>query len=138
MSSSHPTVSTDQLVDELTARLRRVDLVAWTRIVAWAEESDLSLEDLRLLLALAAADGARSAGELTELTGLSLDAVYRAIHRFHGRGYTREERRRHSLTDAGHELVAALDAAHRAGIEAYVAELSPEERRQIEVALGLG
>jgi DNA-binding MarR family transcriptional regulator len=136
--SSHPSTSTKRLVEELMARLRRVDLVGWTRIVAWANESELSLEDLRLLLALAAADGARSASELAELAGLPLDAVYPAIHRFHGRGYTREERRRHSLTDAGHELVAAFDAAHRAGVEAYVAQLSPEERREIESALGLG
>ena len=48
-----PTTSADPLVEALCRQLRVMDLVGWQRIAAWAEESDLSFEDLRLLLALA-------------------------------------------------------------------------------------
>ena len=48
-----PTTSTDPLVEVLVTRLRVLDLVGWQRIAAWAEESGLSFEDLRLLLACA-------------------------------------------------------------------------------------
>ena len=44
------TTSTDPLVEVLATRLRRMDLVAWQRIATWAEQSELSFEDLRLLL----------------------------------------------------------------------------------------
>ena len=47
-----PMTSTDPLVEALATRLRRIDLVAWQRIATWAEQSELSFEDLRLLLAL--------------------------------------------------------------------------------------
>jgi DNA-binding MarR family transcriptional regulator len=138
MSGSYPPPSTDELVEQLAQRLRRVDLVGWTRVVAWAEESELSLRDLRLLLALAAEEAPSGAGALAEASGLPLDAAYPALHDLHGRGYVREERREYSLSEAGEELVAALDAARREGIRVYVSELDPRERRRLEGAFGLG
>jgi DNA-binding MarR family transcriptional regulator len=130
--------STDPLVVELATRLRHVDLVAWARIAAKAERFELSFADLRLLLALTMRDGPTSVGELADLSGLSLDAAYPAIHGLHGRGYVRDERRRYSLTEEGRELVGILDAAHREGIQAYVARLDPAERARLEDALGVG
>src|SRR5262245_50841946 len=42
-----PMTSTDPLVEVLAARLRVMDLIGWQGIATWAEESELSFEDLR-------------------------------------------------------------------------------------------
>jgi DNA-binding MarR family transcriptional regulator len=133
------TTSTDPLVEVLATRLRRMDLVGWQRTAAWAEESELSFEDLRLLLALAAkmADGPAAISELADLAGFSLDVAYPAIHRLRGRGYLHEEHRQYSLSRQGQELVAGLDAARREGIQAYVDQLGPDETRRLDAAFGI-
>jgi Mn-dependent DtxR family transcriptional regulator len=132
-----PTTSSDPLVEALARRLRLVDIVAWQRIAAWAEESELSFEDLRLMLALAAKmdDGPAAVSALAELAGFPLEIAYPAIHRLRGRGYLREEQRRYSLSQEGQELVETLDAAHREGIQAYVDGLDRDERERISRAL---
>jgi DNA-binding MarR family transcriptional regulator len=134
-----PTTSTDSLVEALATRLRRMDLVGWQRIAAWAEESGLSFEDLRLLLACAVQmdDGPVAVSDLADLAGLPLDVAYPATHRLRGRGYLSEDGRRYALSQEGQELVGKLDAAHRQGIRAYVDQLGPEERRQLEAAFGM-
>jgi DNA-binding MarR family transcriptional regulator len=134
-----PTTSTDPLVEALATRLRRMDLVGWQQIATWAEESELSFVDLRLLLALAVKmdDPPASISELADLAGYSLDVAYPATHRLRGRGYLLEERRQYSLTQEGQALVAKLDAAHLEGIQAYVDQLSPHERGLLEVAFGM-
>jgi DNA-binding MarR family transcriptional regulator len=128
-----PTTSTDPLVEALATRLRLLDLAGWRRIATWAEESELSFEDLRLLLALAVKmdDGPAAVSELADLAGLSLDVAYPATHSLRGRGYLREERRHYSLSQRGRELVGMLDAAHREGIQAYVDTLDREERQRL-------
>jgi len=134
-----PMTSTDSLVEALASRLRVMDLVGWQGIATWAEESGLSFEDLRLLLAIAvkAEEGPAPISELAELAGFPLDVAYPATHRLRGRGYLVEEGRLYSLTEEGQKLVAKLDAAHRKGIRAYVDQLTPEERGQIEAAFGM-
>jgi DNA-binding MarR family transcriptional regulator len=133
-----PTTSTDPLVEVLATRLRRMDLVGWQNIATWAEQSGLSFEDLRLLLALAVKmeDGPAAISELADLAGFTLEVAYPATHRLRGRGYVREEQRRYALTEQGQELVATLDAAHREGIQAYVDQLDPDERRRLDAAFG--
>ena len=69
------TTSTDPLVEVLATRLRLMDLVGWRRIAAWAEQSELSFAELRLLLALALEDGSAAVSELAGLAGFSLDAA---------------------------------------------------------------
>jgi DNA-binding MarR family transcriptional regulator len=116
-----------------------MDLVGWQGIAAWAEETGLSFEDLRLLLALAVKmeDGPAAVSELAELSGLPPDVAYPATHRLRGRGYLSEEGRRYALSQEGQGLVAKLDEAHRQGIRAYVDQLDPGERRQLEAAFGM-
>ena len=99
----------------------------------------MSFEDLRLLLALAVKmdDGPAAISELAELAGFPLDVAYPATHRLRGRGYVREEGRHYSLSEQGRELFAGLDAAHRQGIRAYVDQLDPNERQQLEAAFGI-
>ena len=129
-----PTMSTDPLVEALAARLRVLDLIGWRQVATWAEESEFSFEDLRLLLALALKidDGPTAVSELAELAGFSLEVAYPATHRLQRRGYLREEHRRFALTEQGQELVAKLDAAHREGIKAYVDQLDPDERQLLQ------
>ena len=116
-----------------------MDLVGWQRIATWAEEFELSFEDLRLLLACAVKmdDGPVAVSELADLAGLSLDVAYPATHRLRGRGYLSEEGRLYALSAEGQEVVAKLDAAHREGIRAYVDQLGPDERGQLEAAFGM-
>jgi DNA-binding MarR family transcriptional regulator len=132
-----PMTSTDPLVEALAARLRVLDLVGWKRIATWAEESELSFEDLRLLLALALKidDAPAAVSELSELAGFSLEVAYPATHSLRHRGFLHEERRRYTLTEQGQELIAKLDAAHREGIQAYVDGLDRDERQRILKAL---
>jgi DNA-binding MarR family transcriptional regulator len=132
-----PMTATDPLVEALATRLRLMDLIGWQRIATWAEESGLSFEDLRLLLALALKldDGPATVSDLAELAGFSLDVAYPATHSLRRRGYLHEERRQYSLSEQGQELVARLDAAHREGIQAYVDTLEPEERQRLRDAL---
>jgi DNA-binding MarR family transcriptional regulator len=133
------TTSTDSLVEALAARLRRMDLVGWQRIATWAEQSELSFEDLRMLLAFAVKmdDGPTAVSELADLAGFSLDVAYPATHRLRSRGYLVEEGRQFLLSPEGRELVGKLDAARRDGIRAYVDQLDPDERRQLEAAFGI-
>ena len=135
-----PTTPTDPLVEALAARLRQIDLIGWQRIATWAAQSELSFEDLRLLLALALKldDGPATVSELADLAGFPLDVAYPAIHSLRRRGYLREERRQYALSQAGRELVARLDAAHRDGIQAYVDTLDRKERQRLSTAFANG
>jgi DNA-binding MarR family transcriptional regulator len=130
------TSSTDPLVEALATRLRLIDVVAWQRIAAWAEEAGLSFADLRLLLALAQKvdDGPTEVTELARLAGFSLGTAYPAIRSLTGRGYLLEERRHYSLSEHGLKLVAAMDGTHREGIQTYVDRLDRDERERLRTA----
>ena len=134
-----PMASTDPLVEALATRLRLMDLLGWQRIATWAEESALSFEDLRLLLALAlkSDDGPATVRELSELSGFSLEVTYPATHSLRRRGYLHEDRRQYSLSEQGQELITRLDAAHREGIQAYVDTLDREELQRLRKAFAI-
>jgi DNA-binding MarR family transcriptional regulator len=134
-----PMTSSDPLVEALATRLRLMDLLGWQRIATWAEESGLSFEDLRLLLALALKmdDGPVPVTELGELAGFPLDVAYPAIHGLRRRGYLHEERRQYSLSEQGQELVAGMDEARREGIERYLDALGPDERQRLRQAFAI-
>ena len=126
--------STDPLVEALATRLRLIDLIAWQRIATWAEQSQLSFADLRLLLALALKqdEGPAPVRELADLAGFSLDVAYPATHSLRRRGYLREQRRHYTLSQQGQQLVATLDTAHREGIQAYLDKIDHHERQQLQ------
>jgi DNA-binding MarR family transcriptional regulator len=134
------TKSTDPLVEALATRSRLMDLLAWQRITAWAERSELSFEDLRLLLAVAMKcdSGPVTVTELGDLAGLSVEVAYPTTHGLRDRGYLIEERRHYLLSERGRELVANLEAAHREGIQAYVDTLDHPERQRLLSAFGAG
>ncbi|MET0616104.1 MAG: hypothetical protein ABW142_11700 [Thermoleophilaceae bacterium] len=126
-------------MEVLVTRLRVLELIGWQRVAAWAEESGLSFEDLRLLLASAVTvdEGPVVVSDLAELAGFPLEVAYPAVHGLRRRGYLAEEGRRYSLSDKGKELVATLDDAHREGLRAYVDQLDPDERQRLDAAFGI-
>jgi hypothetical protein len=136
------TTLNDPLVDAISTRLRRLDLLGWQRISAWAEESELSFEDLRLLLALALKidDGPAAISELAELAGFPLDVAYPAIHRLRGRGYLREEHRRYLLTEQGKRssprwtprTARASGHTSTSSIQAHVSSWARPSRSRVE------
>jgi DNA-binding MarR family transcriptional regulator len=132
------TASTDQLVEALASRLRRMDLVGWQRISSWAERAELSFAHLRILLALTLEDRPAAVSDLAHNSGLSLQAAYPAIHELVRRGYLHEEQRQYELTERGRDLMAALDKAHREGIRSYIDHLDPKERQRLDEAFGIG
>jgi DNA-binding MarR family transcriptional regulator len=137
-ASKSESSSLERLIEELDARLPTVDLVVRTRVIAsWAQTSELSLEEARLLVVLATSSDPPNANQLAALSGIDIDHVYPRLGRLSQRGYTRENQRRYSLTDQGKESVASLEAAGREGVAAYVSDLAPEDRRRLGTALGV-
>jgi DNA-binding MarR family transcriptional regulator len=125
------------LEERFDARLREVGLVVAVRVMrSWSDASELTVEEAALLLALASRGQALGASELAELTGISVDEAYPVLHHMEGRGDVAEEHRRYSLTTAGQESVAALEAAGREGVAAFLGRLPDEERRRLDALLG--
>jgi hypothetical protein len=75
MSAAREGSPSNPLVEALAGQLRRVDLVAWQRIASWAEQFELSFENLRVLLALRVEGGPAAVSELAELGGLSVEQL---------------------------------------------------------------
>ena len=124
------------LVEVLAARLDRLERFAAEGVIGWMEQAGISLVEVRVLLALA--DGERLGGaELAEQTGLTVDAAYTHMQKLEARGWLGQEHRRHHLTEEGHETVRTLADTRRKAVGHFVETLSPEDRRRIEVALGL-
>jgi DNA-binding MarR family transcriptional regulator len=125
------------LVERLDARLREVGVVVAVRVMrSWSDASKLTVEEAALVLTLASRAEPPSAHELAELTGISVDEAYPVLHHLEGRGDVVEEHRRYSLTTAGRESVAALEAAGREGVAAFLGQLPDEEQRRLEAVLG--
>jgi len=72
----------------------------------------------------------------TGRSGLPLDSVYEAVHSLRGRGLTEEDSRDHSLSVRGRALMSSFTEARREAVEAYVAQLGPDERERLERVLG--
>ena len=127
---------TNGLVQAVDAQFEKLDSVVGCRIVGWIEESGLDLREARVLLALAEGGPPRPASEIAERSGLPLDSVYKAVHSLHGRGLTEEDSRDHSLSVRGRALMSSFTEARREAVEAYVAQLGPDERERLERVLG--
>jgi DNA-binding MarR family transcriptional regulator len=111
-------------------------------VMQLAAENDISFSQMKALHALRDVPDHVSVKELGDSLGLSLAAISRAADGLVQRGLvTRtedsEDRRikRLRLTDAGHDLVQKLIQSRLAGIEEFVATLSPKERALLDKAL---
>jgi DNA-binding MarR family transcriptional regulator len=127
----------DRLIEEFEARLGEIELIVGMRVMAsWADARQLSVKEARVLLVLAASTES-TAPHLAELSGLDVQDAYPVLGRLRERGLVDEDQRSYRLTDRGDESIAELDAARREGIVAYVTHLGEDERRRLEVALGV-
>jgi DNA-binding MarR family transcriptional regulator len=126
----------DQAANDLACIMQSLELAAWAPIVSWAEESGLSLEHVRLLLALDSQPlAAATALDLAEVTGLSLDAIYRLLPCLCAGGYVCEDFDVYSLTESGDLALDAIDGARRAGIRTCMSGLDSAQRLLLEFFL---
>ena len=142
-SSSAPnagTATAAELAEQLLALWRAV--IAPNGIGAYAifEELDLTLTQVKALIALAAAE--LTVKDLAERLGLSLPGTSRAVDVLVARGLvgrredTADRRmKRLRCTDAGRDALRRLDEARLAGIAQFTATLPPDRRERLSSAL---
>jgi DNA-binding MarR family transcriptional regulator len=111
-------------------------------VIQMAHEFELSFSQMKALHALHEAPEAISVKKLGELLGLSLAAMSRAADDLVQRGLVNRSEdavdrriKRLCLTKKGRELVRKMREARMAGVEQFVATLSPKERAQLAKAL---
>ena len=111
-------------------------------MIQLAHEFELSFSQIKALSALHEAPESVSVKKLGELLGLSLAAMSRAADDLVQRGLVNRtedpaDRRikRLCLTSKGRQLVQRMRRARMAGLEQFVATLSPTERAQLAKAL---
>ena len=128
------------LAEELLALWRAV--IAPNGVGAYAifEELDLTLTQVKALIALAAAE--LTVKDLAERLGLSLPGTSRAVDALVARGLvgrredTADRRmKRLRCTDAGREALRRLDEARLAGIAQFTATLPADQRERLSRAL---
>jgi DNA-binding MarR family transcriptional regulator len=136
-----PTTPTHaDLAEQLLALWRAV--IAPNGVGAYAifEELDLTLTQVKALIALAAAE--LTVKDLAERLGLSLPGTSRAVDALVARGLigrredTADRRmKRLRCTDAGRDALRRLDEARLAGIAQFTATLPADQRERLSSAL---
>jgi hypothetical protein len=128
--------SEDPLADALAHRLERVERYVARETLAWIEEVDLPLPELRLVVAMGDWSSTDPAG-LAKDAGLSVDAAHEGINELRTRGLVKEgEHRQQHLTESGQAVVDAFKAIRRSGIARFVADLPQDDRDRLATALG--
>lgn len=123
------------LLDELTRRLVLLTRTAGPPLLRWIEENEVSVREARVLVALLDSPRAgKTAGELAESTGLSVEEAVRAGNDLRARGLARSGRRI-QLTADGQETVEELEKVRAEGLRAYLAALPPTHRDQLARSL---
>jgi DNA-binding MarR family transcriptional regulator len=123
------------LARTLAARLDRFERYAAESMVGWIEAHDLSLAEVRVVLAMADQDP-MGGSALAERAGLSVDIVYPAVHSLDARGWIEDQGRVHGLSADGYKAVAELATTRAAAVRNYVDSLSPAERDELATSLG--
>ena len=134
------TITDAELAEQLLALWRAA--IAPNGVGAYAifEELDLTLTQVKALIALATAE--LTVKDLAERLGLSLPGTSRAVEVLVARGLlarredTADRRmKRLRCTDAGREALRRLDEARLAGIAQFTATLPAEQRERLSSAL---
>jgi len=139
-STSTPRTATDQVASELLALWRHVMGTGSARGLAIFEELDLTLTQVKALVALSS--GELTVKELAASLGLSLPGASRAVDALVCRGLLGrredpDDRRQKRLccTDAGREALGRLDEARLAGLSAFAATLPDDQCKRLSEAL---
>ncbi|HEX4034837.1 MAG TPA: MarR family transcriptional regulator [Solirubrobacteraceae bacterium] len=131
------------LAAQLFTLITQVSKGSESRAIALAAELDLTLSQLRALVALWQAHEPLSVGALADAVGLSDAAAVRMVDGLllNGLAARREDEhdrriKRISLSAAGREAVTTLVAAKRESLEALTSTLLDEEVDLLSAALG--
>jgi DNA-binding MarR family transcriptional regulator len=139
-TSAAEAASAAELAEQLLALWRRLMTAGAFNAYAAFEDLDLTLTQVKALLALS--DAELTVKELAEHLGLSLPGTSRAVDALVERDllHRREDlhdRRMKRLrnTAAGDEALARLDEGRLAGLEAFTATLPHSQRKRLAAAL---
>lgn len=135
-------VSPKQLAESLTALWRMVASGSEDASLALIAELGLSLTQVKSLFLLQHCDEEISVGELAERLGISLAATSRTVEGLLQRGWLERREDEHdrrmkrvTLTPEGREMAGRIADARMAGLEAFAASLTDEQRARLHTAL---
>ncbi len=141
-ASSPTTASTTALAEQLLALWKYVAREAGGQFADLLDELDLSLAQLKTLETLTAHGAAPSVKELSESLGCSLANSSRGVDALVRRGLLErredaDDRRvkRLTITPAGREAIARIDALRLRGLEQYATTLTDDQRARLADAL---
>jgi DNA-binding MarR family transcriptional regulator len=133
---------THDLAERLLALWKYVAREGGGEFADLLDELDLSLAQLKTLERLAAHSGSPSVKELSTALGCSLANSSRSVDALVRRGLLARREDEHdrrikrlTVTDAGHEAVARIDALRLRGLERFAQGLSDDQRRRLAQAL---
>lgn len=132
-----PPADNEELARKLAARLDRFERYAAESMVGWIESQDLSLAEVRVVLAMADQEPMHGA-EVAERAGLTVDLCYPAIHSLDARGWIEDQGRTHGLSADGRKAVGELADTRAKAVRNYVDSLEDDERAELAGSLGVG
>jgi DNA-binding MarR family transcriptional regulator len=135
-------VSPKQLAESLTALWRLVASGGEDASLALIAELGLSLTQVKSLFFLQHCDEEISVGELAERLGISLAATSRTVEGLLQRGWLERREDEHdrrmkrvTLTPAGRKVAGRIADARMAGLQAFAASLSDQQRARLHAAV---
>ena len=141
-STAEKQATAEQLARDLTALMKLLLVTSSRDFFAELEKAGISLTQIKSLTMLAEHDEPLSVKALSDLMGLSLPGISRAVEGLVQRGeITRvedaEDRRRKllSITPSGRRTYERLLATRIAGVRRFVDELDPEEQEALSRGL---
>jgi MarR family transcriptional regulator for hemolysin len=133
----------EALTRDLTALMKHLLITTSRDFFAELEKAGISLTQIKSLTMLAESDEPMSVKALSDLMGLSLPGISRAIDALVQRGEIKrvedaEDRRRKllSITPRGRRTYERLLATRIEGVRRFVDELDPEEQEALARGLG--
>jgi MarR family transcriptional regulator, transcriptional regulator for hemolysin len=141
-SAAEKQATAEELARDLTALMKQLLVTSSRDFFVELEKAGISLTQIKSLTMLAERDEPLSVKALSDLMGLSLPGISRAVEGLVQRGeITRvedaEDRRRKllSITPSGRRTYERLLATRIAGVRRFVDELDPEEQEALSRGL---
>ena len=141
-SSATSAASTRDLAGSLLALWKYVAREAGSEVADLLDELDLSLAQLKTLETLCSHPDAPSVKDLSTSLGCSLANCSRGVDALVRRGLLERREDEHdrrvkrlSVTPAGYEAIARIDALRLRGLEGYAASLTEDQRTRLAEAL---
>ncbi|HEY6775481.1 MAG TPA: MarR family transcriptional regulator [Thermoleophilaceae bacterium] len=141
-SAATKQATVEVLTQDLTALMRHLLITTSRDFFAELEKAGISLTQIKSLTMLAECDEPMSVKALSDLMGLSLPGISRAVEGLVQRGEIKrvedtDDRRRKllSITPRGRRTYERLLATRMEGVRRFVDELDPEEQEALSRGL---